>query len=125
MDFSQRFSSESQIEASVTASLNEHSTNIDLAQAKMQELLSLVKDGSIISNNIKRIDEFHLLTIFQAVANLGLRRWAPDVLSGNANSMYNLIHEQIALQTFSQISALYGYSHVGNNLSLVNKFSLI
>lgn len=48
----------------------------------------------------------------------------PDVLSGDADSLYNLLHEYIALVTFEQVAAGYGYSHMGINLTFVRNFAL-
>ena len=51
--------------------------------------------------------------------------WAPDVLSQDPNSMYNLLHEHIALMTFEQVAAGFGYSHLGIDLSLIHNFILM
>ena len=67
------------------------------AKAKVAELLSSLEDG-MIAANIRRIQECHLLLIFRTC--LGLAKWAPDVLSDDPESMYNLLHEHIALKTF-------------------------
>jgi hypothetical protein len=63
--------------------------------------------------------------MFRTVACLGLRKWAPDVLSGDPESMYNLLHEHIALQTFEQVSGAFSYSHMGANLSCIKDFLLM
>jgi len=92
----------------------------------MRELLNSISDSvGIITNNIKRIPESHLLLMFRSVACLGLQQWAPDVLSGDPESMYNLLHEHIALKTFEQVSGAFGYSHMGTNLSCINDFALM
>ena len=36
--------------------------------------------------------------------------------------MYNLLHEHIALVTFEQVTAGFGYSHLGIDLSLIHNF---
>ena len=54
-----------------------------------------------------------------------LAHWAPDVLSQDPNSMYNLLHEHIALVTFEQVAAGFGYSHLGIDLSLIHNFILM
>lgn len=111
---------------SVKKSLDQHATNIDNARVKARQLLdSLGPRNSRISNDIRRIGEPHLCVIFQAVANLGLDRWAPDVFSSDADSMYNLLHEYIALQTFMQVSTALGYTHMANNLSYLQSPSLL
>jgi hypothetical protein len=52
-------------------------------------------------------------------------RWAPDVLSQDPESMYNLLHEYLALTTFEQIAGSFGYSHMGPNLTVVRDFPLM
>ena len=91
----------------------------------MHELLGSLSDVGIIANNIKRIPEPQLLLMFRTVACLGLRKWAPDVLSGDPESMYNLLHEHIALQTFEQVSGAFGYSHMATNLAAIKDFALM
>ena len=93
---------------------------------KVRELLNSISDSvGIITNNIKHIPESHLLLMFRSVACLGLQRWAPDVLGNDPESMYNLLHEHIALKTFEQVSGAFGYSHMGTNLSCINDFGLM
>ena len=113
-----------QLQNSVVSSLNDNLARIQNAKAKVDELLSSLLDG-MISANIRRIQECHLLLIFRTVACLGLEKWAPDILSGDPESMYNLLHEHIALKTFEQVSSAYGYSHMGANLSCVHDFALM
>ncbi|KAF8222586.1 hypothetical protein L208DRAFT_1413194, partial [Tricholoma matsutake] len=119
-----RYLSEAQLQNSVTSSLDDNSGRIQDAKAKVAELVSSLKDG-MIAANIRHIQECHLLLIFRTVACLGLAKWAPNVLSGDPESMYNLLHEHIALKTFEQVSAAYGYSHMGANLSCVHDFALM
>src|SRR5713101_8354202 len=49
------------------------------------------------------------------VVTLGLSSWNPDVMSTNPNSMYNILHEQLAIQTFQHIVISHGYAHFGIN----------
>ncbi|KAF8225327.1 hypothetical protein L208DRAFT_1408709, partial [Tricholoma matsutake] len=122
--FTQHYLSEAQLQNSVTSSLDDNSGRIQDAKAKVAELLSSLEDG-MIAANIRCIQECHLLLIFRTVACLGLAKWAPDVLSGDPESMYNLLHEHIALKTFEQVSTGYGYSHMGATLSCVHDFALM
>ncbi|KAF9456556.1 hypothetical protein BDZ94DRAFT_1326898 [Collybia nuda] len=61
----------------------------------------------------------------RTVAILGLEHWAPDILSTDPDSSYNLLHEHIALTTFEQVSGAFAYSHMGINLSFIHDFSLL
>ncbi|KIM38756.1 hypothetical protein M413DRAFT_75795, partial [Hebeloma cylindrosporum] len=58
------------------------------------------------------------------VATLGLEMWNPDVLGTDPNSMYNILHEQLAIQTFQHLVVAHGYAHMRINLSKI-KLSLL
>ena len=49
------------------------------------------------------------------VVTLGLLRWNPDIMSTDPNLMYNILHEQLAIQTFQHIIISHGYTHFGIN----------
>lgn len=124
--FNDRFSSENQVKNSVKASLLQHEAGIREAESSAFNLRNLTDTGgSIISRNIKRIREADLLLMFRTVACFGLTQWAPNVLIYDPDSMYNLLHEHIALTTFEQIAGAYGYSFMGVNLTHVRNFSLM
>ena len=124
--YNSRFSSESAIKSSVHASLDANSVDINEAQSRVRQLLdSLVDLNSTTANHIQRIDENFLRLMFRTVSFFGLAHWAPDVLSQDPNSMYNLLHEHIALVTFEQVAAGFGYSHLGIDLSLIHNFVLM
>jgi hypothetical protein len=127
LQYNARFSSEHAVRSSVHASLNQNATNITEARAKVQNFLSSLPEDahSITANHIRCILQSHLLVMFRTVAFFGLARWAPDLLSGNPDSIYNLLHEHIALITFEQVASAYGYSHVGINLQFVQDFVVL
>jgi hypothetical protein len=114
------------IKASVTTALENHARDITKARDLVTVLLEKVKtkQGSII-NNIKQIPEPHLLMMFRTVATCGLPQWNPDVLSGDPDSMYNVLHETIALITFEQAAAAYAYSFTGMVMNFVNNYALL
>ena len=124
--FSDRFSSAAAIRTSVHASLDANASNINDTQARVRRLLaSLPEDHSSTANHIRRIPEGHILLMFRSVSYFGLARWAPDITSGDPDSMYNLLHEHIALITFEQVAIAFGYAHLGINLQLVQDFVLL
>lgn len=123
--YARRFTNEGQVKTSVTASLDQHSISIIEARGRVEALLRQLPEGSIISKNIGRIGEGHLLSMFRTVATLGLQRWAPDVLSGDPDSMYNLLHEHLALTTFEQVASGFGYAHMAVNMALIHDFPLM
>jgi hypothetical protein len=124
--FSDRFTSAAAIRTSVQASLDANASDINDAQARVRQLLAgLPEDHSATANHIRRIPESHILLMFRSVSFFGLARWAPDLMSSDPDSMYNLLHEHIALITFEQVASAFGYSHLGINLQLVQNFVLL
>lgn len=123
--YKERFATEADIKRSVHESLTRNAERITNARVQYDRLQSELKSDSTISNSIRNIGEANLLLIFRVVAIAGLPQWAPDILSGNPNSMYNLLHEHIAITTFEQITAAYGYSHTGQDTSYVHDFALL
>ena len=108
--YNARFLLESAIKSSVHASLNANATDINEAHSRVQQLLdSLVDLNSTTANHIQCINENFLCLMFRTISFFGLACWAPDVLSQDPNSMYNLLHEHIALVTFEQVAAGFGY----------------
>ncbi|KAJ3900014.1 hypothetical protein F5879DRAFT_1056479 [Lentinula edodes] len=63
----------------------------------------------IIAKNASRIEDSFLERIFSAVAALGLERWSPDIVGGHPDSVYNLVHEQIAISTFKMLLSSFVY----------------
>ena len=114
-----------QVKSSVTASLDQNSGLIHDSCTLIEEFLKSSPDGRVISHNIKHMSQSNLLLMFRTVAILGLEQWAPDILSCDPDSMYNLLHEHIALITFEQVSSTFSYSHMGLDLSLLHDFPLM
>lgn len=79
---------------------------------------------SRIAQDANRLDEAHLRVMFTAVANAGLKRWAPDVL-GTVESMYNALHEQLAISTFKVVASSFGYTFMAVNLAFVKNHSFL
>ncbi|KAG6913893.1 hypothetical protein DXG01_003672 [Tephrocybe rancida] len=123
--FEQCFRTASHIRSSVQASMDEHSGAVHDAPAWLAKIMRSLPDGSTNASNIERIPEGYRLIILRAVAVLGLSRWAPDVLSKDPESKYNILHEDLALRTFQRVAAGQGYSHMGINLGIVHNEQLI
>ena len=115
--YQQRFSNAGAIVSSMRGILKNNAPAIDAVLANVTEFCNSLPDemSSTISGNIWRIPEDHLLFMHCTVATLGLLRWNPDILSTNPNSMYNILHEQLALQTFQNVVISHGYAHFGIN----------
>jgi hypothetical protein len=71
-----------------------------------------------------RIGDHHLRLIFNTIANASLTAFAPDVF-GNVESMYNLLHEHLAIHTFRAVASAFGYAHCAVNLSLLDDYNLL
>ncbi|KAJ3858919.1 hypothetical protein EV359DRAFT_87042 [Lentinula novae-zelandiae] len=63
----------------------------------------------IIAKNASCIEDSFLERIFSAVAALGLEHWSPDIVGGHPDSVYNLVHEQIAISTFKMLLSSFVY----------------
>lgn len=112
--YNERFHSEEDVRATVKACLDRNASQIRGADADYQKLREKVNDADgRIARNIGRTAEACLRLLYQTVATAGLLRWAPEVITGSADSMYNLLHEHIALLTFQQICNASGYDHIG------------
>ncbi|KAE9388061.1 hypothetical protein BT96DRAFT_1075750 [Gymnopus androsaceus JB14] len=72
----------------------------------------------------RQIEEPFLVSMFMAVANAGLTRWAPDVL-GTPNSPYNVLHERIAVTTFRQLLTSFVYTKMNANISFAEDHILL
>lgn len=123
--YENRFSTEAAIKSTVYSRADENQAAINYAETKVKALKQILPAGRLISNNIQRMKEEHLLLMYRKVAGLGLPNWKPDVLRGNPESKYNLFHEYIALNTFYEVADTEGFAHVGINLSYVHNSTLM
>lgn len=117
--FEERFSDENSLDQSVQASFRNYGSFMAQGATLLKEMeKKLFTEASTISRNVRTLAETYKLFTFQCVAAAGLKRFAPDVL-GDPESMYNLIHERVAIHTFSVIAAAGGYSFMQCNIALV------
>ncbi|KAJ7123994.1 hypothetical protein C8R43DRAFT_1147738 [Mycena crocata] len=79
---------------------------------------------SITANNIRRVKDNFLIAIFSAVLTAGLQKWCPDVL-GAPDSLYNRVHQMVALETFQMVVAAFGYSHLSIDRTRVRNIILL
>ena len=115
--YEQHFSTANVIVTSVHNILRNNSAKIDAVLGKVTKFCKNLPDetSSTISGNIQQIPEDHLLYMHGVVATLGLSSWNPNIMSTDPNSMYNTLHEQLAIQTFQYIVIAHGYAHFGIN----------
>lgn len=77
-----------------------------------------------IAKDVNRIKEIHLQTMFVAIADAGLNRWAPDVL-GTVESMYNSLHEELAVSTFQKVAGAFAYTFMNVDLSFIKNYHFL
>ncbi|KAJ6499741.1 hypothetical protein C8R47DRAFT_971658 [Mycena vitilis] len=70
-----------------------------------------------IAANIAQVGEQHLQLIFSTILSAGLVQWRPDIIGGTFDSLYNLAHENIAINTFQQVAGAHGYVRIGPDLT--------
>ncbi|PPQ71132.1 hypothetical protein CVT25_004857 [Psilocybe cyanescens] len=119
------FNSEEHIADSVTATLVATKVNFHVADNRVQELCNSLSTGGQIAKNIGHMNDEFLQLMFRSVVQIGLLTWAPDISGNDPNSIYNLLHEQIAIKTFKQISISGGYSHFPVNMDCARNFPLL
>ncbi|KDR65036.1 hypothetical protein GALMADRAFT_149045 [Galerina marginata CBS 339.88] len=123
--FANQFANESDIKTSVHSSLRRNVNNIRAVKDRITRLKASFSDSSLISVNISRIKEPLLEYMFEAVALAGLSRWSPDVLSQDPESMYNLLHEHVALATFMKVVKSGGYDFMAADYTLGQDFMVV
>ncbi|PPQ92329.1 hypothetical protein CVT25_008511 [Psilocybe cyanescens] len=94
------FNSEEHIVDSVTATLVATEVNFHVADNRVQELRNSLSAEGQIAKDIGHMNNEFLQLMFRSVVQIGLLTWAPDISGNNPNSIYNLLHEQIAIKTF-------------------------
>ncbi|KAI0037496.1 hypothetical protein FA95DRAFT_1614153, partial [Auriscalpium vulgare] len=128
--FSERFSDAPGIRSAVDAEIARARDPSGAAQAMVTRLNKALdaaaasdKDKnkrSFIIPAIRRIVPDFLLLSYSVVTSLGLKAWNPD-LGSAADSIYNLLHEQIALSTFKTLCLSYAYTAHRINFEELNK----
>ncbi|KAJ6453303.1 hypothetical protein C8R47DRAFT_1083462 [Mycena vitilis] len=81
-------------------------------------------ERSDIARNIARLKDRPLRIMFCGVVAAGLKKWCPDIL-GSPDSMYNQVHEMVAIETFQVVAAAFGYVHMNVDLSKVQNDMLL
>ncbi|KAE9390223.1 hypothetical protein BT96DRAFT_1002457 [Gymnopus androsaceus JB14] len=79
---------------------------------------------SQIAKDANRVEEAHLFIMFNTVANLGLICWQPDVL-GTIESIYNPLHEHLAISTFKTVATAFEYTFMNADLSFLSNYSFL
>lgn len=96
------------------------------ATAKIAALrTSAARFHSPIARNIVAIDDKFLQTIFSSVISSGFREWRPDVIGSTRDGLYNLAHEDIAIDTFKRVAQRHAYVRLSPDLMHLDDSDLL
>ncbi|MBW0473735.1 hypothetical protein O181_013450 [Austropuccinia psidii MF-1] len=119
-EFNTRFSFLPEIEA--------HVQNLTLPPlVPLSEILTLrnMEPGmKKLGSSIIHMSDFAIKYIISVLANLGIRRWAPD-LNNMSDTLYNEACRISAIQTFRQISIGGAYEFMNFNISYLEDIQLL
>ncbi|KAJ7438037.1 hypothetical protein B0H11DRAFT_2254973 [Mycena galericulata] len=123
--FEKRYASEDDLRAQLDNIIDHAIPPTDAAYARISEYLkTITASNSQNSRDAARLGQNHLRVIFNGIANAGLTAFAPDIL-GNEESMYNLIHEHLAIHTFCTLATAHAYVDFGVKLPLLKEYHLL
>ncbi|KAJ3735420.1 hypothetical protein DFJ43DRAFT_1151099 [Lentinula guzmanii] len=91
--------------------------SLALTADKLRNLTQALPGGSI-GSKIATISENQVRLIFARVSSVGLNSWTPDFL-GSVSSLWNELHESIALDTFRQACMNRAYETFGVEMKFV------
>lgn len=96
--------------------------------AAMELATKLVRDAKRISgpiaNDIARIPEIHLATVFTMILKAGLQGFCPD-LEGPVQSRYNQLHRHLAVSGFQFLSASFALCALEVNPKVAENTALL
>jgi hypothetical protein len=118
--FEQRFSSPEDLDAQLNGIL---ASAIPPTNSVYEQVAAFLHTARVMNSqtasDAARVGDHHLRSVYNAVANVGLHVFAPDVF-GNPESLYNLAHEHVAIHSFRTIASLFAYSSIYRvDLSLI------
>lgn len=125
--FEQHFNSANQVELMLRNSFRNYVVIDDQIRKLLKELRAqcACEHGATIARSISRIPDNIIRLIFGAVHEFGLSAWHPELLTGSPTSMYHLLLEAIAIWTFEQALASFGYRFLSPNISFVNNTAFV
>ncbi|KAJ7429292.1 hypothetical protein B0H11DRAFT_2266215 [Mycena galericulata] len=83
-----------------------------------------VRISGPIANDIARIPETHLATVFTMILKAGLRGFCPD-LEGPVQSKYNQLHRHLAVSGFQFLSSSFALSALDVNAKVADDTDLL
>ncbi|KAJ3831370.1 hypothetical protein F5878DRAFT_729669 [Lentinula raphanica] len=124
--FNERFASTNDAKAQIDQIMRASHAASAEALAKVQDVkrLAWLASSSKTSQNIQRVEDVFLERLFSSVAAIGLEFWNPDVAGGSPESLYNSIHEHIAITTFQVLLSAFAYRVLAPDMSLAKNYVL-
>ncbi|KAJ6580455.1 hypothetical protein DFH09DRAFT_1076711 [Mycena vulgaris] len=105
--------------------VNESRTAVSAAKDLATKLVRDAKQiPGPIANDIARIPELHLATVFTMILKTGLKGFCPD-LEGPVQSTYNQIHRHLAVSGFQFLSASFALSALEVNMKVAENTELL
>lgn len=106
-EFYDRFSSETNLEATLTSVLRDAAAPQLIGTDQVIVLRSLRGDpAKKLARGMGHIQEIHILIVHGMLARVGMRVWAPDLLAP-IDSPWNSACQVTALETFRELSSVY------------------
>jgi hypothetical protein len=105
--------------------VNESRTAVSAAR---ELATKLIRDAKLITgpiaNDIARIPETHLATVFTMIQKAGLKGFCPD-LEGPVQSKYNQLHRHLAVSGFQFLSSSFALAALDVNASVAEDTELL
>jgi hypothetical protein len=107
------------------ALVDESRTAVSEAKALATKLVRDAKRvAGPIANDIARIPELHLATVFTMILKTGLKGFCPD-LEGPVQSTYNQIHRHLAVSGFQFLAASFALAALDVNMKVAENTELL
>lgn len=120
-----RFASADDLDALNTTLSGSYTTIVTAAIAAVDTLRDAARRSpGQIAKTITAMDEHWIRVAYSAVISAGLPKWRPDIL-GNYGSIYNQVHELIAIKTFQTIAIAHAYARLSPNLTNLANLQLL
>ncbi|KAI5827402.1 hypothetical protein K523DRAFT_364623 [Schizophyllum commune Tattone D] len=117
VSFNARLAGADGVTTTVQAAIANNAAAINDARKRCHDALASLQPlklaGGGIAQALWDVGEDCLVFIFQKIAATGLQKWSPDISQSDPESLYNQLHEQLALKTWRQVALTAGgYNHL-------------
>ncbi|KAJ7251723.1 hypothetical protein C8J57DRAFT_1520532 [Mycena rebaudengoi] len=123
--YDRRFKDADDYRLQMRALVDESRTAVSEAKALATKLVRDAKRvAGPIANDIARIPELHLATVFTMILKTGLKGFCPD-LEGPVQSTYNQIHRHLAVSGFQFLAASFALAALDVNMKVAENTELL